>query len=491
MKAGYGLKIKNESVNDEPYIFQITAEDGGAVFDVYIQADFGQMGIDMGKPMGGGETVLGMTETPERMFAPSIPKPAAEENPFPDLDTAHPYYKQILELYNRRVISGYGDGTFKPDAKITRAEFIKIALGVTNCFDCSTPTDPQREKYTPVIPFPDVILPAWYYFCIWIAKELGMITGYGDGFFRPERNISRAEAAAVLLRQSSIEIETAPEGAFADVPEYAWYKDYVYTAVNMGLVKQTAGYVFPDEEITRGEFAFMGMGVINIQDCREVDSDGDGMPDWWEMENNLNPLFAGDAASDYDLGGLPALQEYLAGKNPNDGSDDAEAVQPVEAVCPCADNPNQNDSDMDGAIDACDTDLDGDGITNVLCIFDDSGIVDPAKIAGSADNCIFVSNMEQADSDFNKTGDMCEPFDECPTIPEDIDGVDDADGCPDVIDELPDTDPGVYVNKGEECGFVDYEADLMDGDIIMTAITDVNTHEILYEASNEVEYNSK
>jgi hypothetical protein len=35
---------------------------------------------------------------------------------------------------------------------------------------------------------------------------------------------------------------------------------------------------------------------------------------------------------------------------------------------------------------------------------------------------------------------------------------------------------------------MDYESDLMEGDIIMTAITDVNTHEILYEASNEVEY---
>jgi hypothetical protein len=506
MRAGYELRIKNEGAKDEPYIFQIAEKDGGAVFDVYIQADFGKMNIDTGKPMSGGETTLGMTEATERMFAPSMPKPAAEENPFPDLDTAHPYYKQILELYKRRVISGYGDGTFKPDAKITRAEFIKIALGVTNCFDCSNPTDPQREKYTPVIPFPDVRLPAWYYFCIWIAKELGMITGYGDGFFRPEINISRAEAAAVLLRQSGIKIDVAPEGAFADVPDYAWYKDYVFTAVNMGLIKQTAGFVFPDEQITRGEFAFMGMGVINMQDCREVDSDGDGMPDWWEMENNLNPLSAADAASDYDFDGLTALQEYNMGTDPNkldtdgdgipDGQDKTplgEGILPPEegAVCPCADNPNQNDSDMDGTIDACDTDLDADGILNALCIFDDSGIVDAAKIAASADNCVFNPNPDQADSDFNKVGDICEPLDECPTIPEDVDGVDDLDGCPDVDDELPDTDPGVYVNKGEECGFADYEADLMDGDIIMTAITDVNTHEMLYEVSNEVEYSSK
>ena len=89
---------------------------------------------------------------------------------------------------------------------------------------------------------------------------------------------------------------------FSDVPDYAWYVDYVYTGVQIGLIKDNFGFIFPDEEITRGEFAFMASGVLNIQDCRLKDSDGDGMPDWWEMEHEgLDPFFAGDAGLDFDF----------------------------------------------------------------------------------------------------------------------------------------------------------------------------------------------
>ena len=140
-----------------------------------------------------------------------------------------------------------------------------------------------------------------------------MITGYGDGQFKPERNISRAEAVAVLLRQTEIEIMEAPEAYFIDVPDYAWYVDFVYTAVEIGLIQNNGGFVFPNEEITRGEFAFMASSVIDISDCRLVDTDGDGMPDWWEVENNLDPLFAGGAALDPEFDIFTTLQEDKEG----------------------------------------------------------------------------------------------------------------------------------------------------------------------------------
>ena len=586
MQKDYKLKIKNEETMEEPYIFQIVTEEDEPIFDVYIQANLENINIK-DEVMGESGIQIGLIEKPERAFAALLAQTDDEKNsitnqkseitnnvfPFPDLDSAHPFFSEILRLYEARIISGYGDGTFKPDEKLTRAEFIKIALGVTNCYDCQTPTDAQRKKYTPSVPFPDVSLPAWYYFCIWIAKDLEMITGYGDGFFRPSRNISRAEAAAVLLRQSHIEISETPPEAFADVPDYAWYKDYVYTAVEIGLIKESGGFVFPDEEITRGEFAFMGSGVMDMYDCHEVDEDEDGIPDWWEMENNMDPLFANDAPTDVDFDGLTALEEYQLGTDPNnadsdgDGLSDKEDPEPLlpEGICPCVDNPNQNDTDGDGIIDACDTDIDNDGVSNmiclfddegkidqakvdasadnciftentdqidddknhignaceicpcidnpnqndtdgdgiidacdtdidndgvfnVICLFDDDGIVDKEKVAQSDDNCIFIENLDQVDSDFNIVGDKCEPFDLCPPVPEDMDGVNDEDGCPEVDDDFPDEEPGIYVTPGPACSFIDYESDMMEGDIFMTAITDVTTHENILEKSNEVTY---
>ena len=121
-------------------------------------------------------------------------------------------------------------------------------------------------------------------------------------------------------------------------------------------------------------------------------------------------------------------------------------------------------------------------------------------------NCIFVYNPDQKDLDGDGTGDVCKPIDQCPEIPEDLDGNNDLDGCPDAdimsqqdVDQAnqqsipyklpsPGDGPGTYVNKGPLCLLLDYAADLMPGDKIMTAITDVNTHDIIYASSNEVDY---
>ena len=511
MQAGYTLRIKNEADTEEPFIFQIVDGKGNPVYDVYIETDFNSLNVKQGQVMDGRGVKIGFVEPPERAVASLVvqnalaaeePKTPDMANPFKDLDKAHPFYKEILELYKRRVVKGYEDGTFRPDVKISRAEFVKIALGVTGCYDCTNPTEPQRAKYTPNAPFPDVQLPAWYYFCVAIAKELTMVTGYGDGFFRPEKNISRAEGAAVLLRQSGIEMMQAPEKAFIDVPDYAWYKDYVYTAVKIGLVKDHFGYVFPDEEITRGEFAFMGLGVADIKDCHEKDSDKDAMPDYWEMQNNLDPQNAADAATDTDFDALTAVDEFRRGMDPNNADSNgngiidskepfpavpSEAIPPA-GICPCIDNPNKNDTDKDGIPDVCDDDIDSDGVPNELCLFDKDGLVDEAKAKASKDNCVFIVNSDQADSDQNSVGDPCEAADACPTVPEDIDGVHDQDGCPEVYDNIPAETPGVYVAPGPACDFIDKEADLAKGDKIMTAVTDVDTHSTIFESSQEAEY---
>ena len=199
------------------------------------------------------------------------------EMPFSDLNPSHTYYQAIQDLYYRNILKGYDDGTFQPNAKITRAEFLKVALGSTGCFDCGSPDEATKSLFQERKPFPDIYLPDWYYYCVSIGKKEGMVKGYGDGQFHPNKNISRKEAVAVLLRQIGAELEEMPENYFSDVPEYDWAKDYVYTAVSMGLIKNTGGFTFPNQEISRGEFAFMASRILENRACREYPEYNDNL----------------------------------------------------------------------------------------------------------------------------------------------------------------------------------------------------------------------
>ncbi|HPO05932.1 MAG TPA: S-layer homology domain-containing protein, partial [Candidatus Gracilibacteria bacterium] len=193
--------------------------------------------------------------------------PQKLDQPFKDLNADHPAYQAIIDLYNRNILKGYSDGTYHPEAKISRAEFVKIALGATNCLDCSSPDADTKALFAERKPFPDIYLTDWHYYCVSIGKKEKMVTGYGDGLFRAEKNISRKEAVAVLLRQIGAELEEMPANYWQDVSSFDWAKDYVYTAAQLGIIKP-GPLVFPNEEITRGEFAMMASRVLSLADCK-------------------------------------------------------------------------------------------------------------------------------------------------------------------------------------------------------------------------------
>ena len=124
------------------------------------------------------------------------------------------------------IVTGYTDGSFRPNAPVTRAEFAAIAS--------------RFEKLTQgSASFTDVPDTHWAVRYINFAATRGWVTGYEDGSFKPEHSITRAEVAAVTCRllersadQTYIRSHIGELRTFADVTENHWAYWYAMEAAN-------------------------------------------------------------------------------------------------------------------------------------------------------------------------------------------------------------------------------------------------------------------
>ena len=113
----------------------------------------------------------------------------SETNAYSDVAAGSWYNIAVSTLSNMGILGGYEDGTFRPNASITRAEFAKIAVSF---FDWA-------DVYA-VNSFVDVRDSAWYANYVAVAAEIGLIEGYGGNVFRPDATITRAEACTIINR---------------------------------------------------------------------------------------------------------------------------------------------------------------------------------------------------------------------------------------------------------------------------------------------------
>ena len=139
----------------------------------------------------------------------------SQTNDYTDVAADSWYNNAISTLSNMGIINGYEDGTFKPNAPITRAEFTAIA---TRFFDYTAEYDGA---------FNDVSRSAWYADCVQAAVDMGLVDGYPDGGFHPNSNITRAEAVTIVNRV----LNRAPhEDHLLDEDEMNVWPDNVYGA---------------------------------------------------------------------------------------------------------------------------------------------------------------------------------------------------------------------------------------------------------------------
>ena len=105
---------------------------------------------------------------------------------FSDVATNAWYYEAVATLAAKGIITGYEDGTFRPNNAITRAEFAAIA------------TRFAEANNTGSLLFTDVSTDAWYYEAVLTAANYGWINGYSDNTYRPAQSILRSEAAKIV-----------------------------------------------------------------------------------------------------------------------------------------------------------------------------------------------------------------------------------------------------------------------------------------------------
>ena len=162
----------------------------------------------------------------------------------------------ILALTEKGILSGYGDGTFRPNNTITRAEFVKmltLAFGFTDG--------------TETLDFLDVEENDWYAPFVRIGVKNNIINGVGNGRFAAQDHITRQDLVVMCKRALDavdIKINTANNVAFADVDKVADYaRDAVLAFYSEDIVSGDENGLFqPNQSATRAEASKIVFGLL-------------------------------------------------------------------------------------------------------------------------------------------------------------------------------------------------------------------------------------
>lgn len=139
-------------------------------------------------------------------------------------------------------ISGKGNGQFAPNQNLTRAEAASML--------CTLLADPVTGACRDT--FSDVSSDAWYYTSIKTLAGLGIVGGYENGTFQPQKTITRAEFVTIL--SAFYPLETGSSAGFSDVPAEHWASGSIRSAAAKGWVNGYSDGTFqPDRTITRAQ----------------------------------------------------------------------------------------------------------------------------------------------------------------------------------------------------------------------------------------------
>ena len=172
---------------------------------------------------------------------------------FSDVDTGDWFYNNVMRAVELGILSGYTDGTFKPMNNITRRDFaIMLAQSLGH--------DNDEEATSP---FKDVADTDYGVSSIAYLYENEITVGDSNGNFNPDANITRQEAAIMLVK--AFEATGTSSDLYADDAQIAsCAKSFVYTAKAAGLMKGDDHNEFnPTDRLTRAEAASAMVNAVD------------------------------------------------------------------------------------------------------------------------------------------------------------------------------------------------------------------------------------
>ncbi|MGN4614866.1 S-layer homology domain-containing protein [Bacillus cereus group sp. MYBK71-2] len=182
---------------------------------------------------------------------------SASENAFPDVQSGQWYTKAINEMAAKKIISGMEDGTFGLGQDVTRAQVATFMVKAKDIKTGSTNT-----------PFTDVNEKDWFAPYVSAAEANKIMAGLGDNKFGPNEKLTRAQMAQLLVNAYGFKADANNKVTFNDIDGLSWAtaKSSIETLASLGLVTGYGDGTFqPNKVVSREEAAQFIYNAMNYK----------------------------------------------------------------------------------------------------------------------------------------------------------------------------------------------------------------------------------
>ena len=178
---------------------------------------------------------------------------AAVKNPFKDVSKNNPYYEIVHEMRDKRIISGYENGEFRPTESISRKHAAALVNRAT-----------KLKATKPFVPFKDVSTKNAFFNDVKKLQQAGIFEPDAKGNLYPNQPITRAEMAKVLTIAYDLKVKVDLD--FMDVPKNHPSSKYIKALYSNGITTGDFGFYNPDKPVTRVHYAVFLHRVLHMND---------------------------------------------------------------------------------------------------------------------------------------------------------------------------------------------------------------------------------